>query len=396
LGVWFRYKDGSAFKKELLKRKYALVWTDKPFVWEKQVLKPLPVKEFINRAVKEEVEVLSLTFPPKEIRPLFAVVDQKIEKPLSLFEEKAVERGLLTYEGVLWTKYGIRVIKPSLTLEDLKGAKVLKEYILEIEESLKDSSLRPKGIFLIGIPGTGKSYSCFCSAGQMGRIVVEMNISRILEKERPVEAVEEFFELLGTLPPSVVWIDEIDKVFREADPESERIKGRLLTLLEDFNTDRGYRGDCLFWITANDVRPIVQRNPEFFRRFDYLFFLQLPKIEEAEEISSYYFSKYSLEADRELLTDYGTREKALIRVASSFWEEAFSRSSSHGERRFVYTPAEIKGLVIKLARRLRRKNTSTFTRKDLEEVMKKHYPAVIAYEEAVSAMKEQLKYFAEV
>ena len=394
--LWRLFKDKARLERELRRKEFAFVYLGRPFLWERQVLKPLPLEEFVSWSLLKEVEVFSLERPPENLKNLAVVVEEKLSSPLTEEEGKAVERGLVSYEKLLYSKYGVRVIRPSLTLKDLKGAGVLKNFVEEIKLSLNDERLRPKGVFLIGIPGTGKSYSCFCSAGEMGRIVVELNVSRILESGKPVEALENFFELLEVLPPSVVWIDEIDKVFREADPESERIKGRLLTLLEDFNTDRGYKGDCLFWTTANDVRPIVERNPEFFRRFDYLFFLQLPKTKEAEEIADYYLSAFSLKADGELLKDYGTSEKALVRVASSFWQEAFARSSSHGEDRFVYTPAEIKGLALKLARRLRRLSTSTFTRKDLEAVMEKHYPSVIAYEEAVSAMKEQLKYFAEV
>ena len=372
---------------------YRFLYAGRFYLWERGTLKPQDTLFALKLALeKRPAEVLSFSYPPEKLKDYFTVTTVKPSSPLTE-EEKSLS---IPEHLLLSKKYGVKVVKPSLTLKDLKGARVLKEQVEEIKKSLSDSLLRPKGVFLIGVPGTGKSYSCFCTAGELNRIVVELNISRILESEKPVTALERFLELLEILPPSIVWIDEIDKVFRESDPESEKIKGRLLTEIEDFNTERGYKADALFWVTANDVRPIVERNPEFFRRFDYLFFLQPPKEDEAKEIISYYFNQYSLVADEELLTLYDTTENAVVRKALEFWERDFATVSSNEEGRFVYTPAEIKGLALKLARRLKRLNRERFSESDLVEVMRKHYPAVIAYEESVSGMREQIKYFSEV
>lgn len=402
--VWYWYRSGDELKNELKEWEFVYAGEGRFYCFERQTLKGIFEREILSRCLSgREVIVRSLEPPPGYLKGFFAVVKVKSGDYLSCDERALVEKGILDRERLLSEKYGVKIVKPPLTLQDLKGAKVLKEFILEIKDSLEYEELRPKGVFLIGVPGTGKSYSCFCSAGEMDRIVVELNLSRILESDRPITALEKFFELVEILPPSVVWIDEVDKVFRESDAQAEKIKGRLLTELEDFNTDRGYRADALFWVTANDVRPIVKQNPEFFRRFDYLFFLQTPKKSEAEEIAEYYLSRFGLEADRNLLSLYGKRAAALVRVASKFWEHEFSKVSSNvgdtesfGDPRFVYTPAEIKGLVLKLARRLMKRKTKEFTEEDLTAVMKKHYPAVIAYEDAISGMREQLKYFAEV
>jgi len=426
-------------------------------------VKSYDLHDFYREVILKQgkAEVLSLTLPPKELIPYFAVVKEKKPFILSKTEKLLEQKGIATFEEILETKYGVRVIKSTLSLDDLKGAHNLKRLVKEIDVALKDDLLRPKGVFLIGIPGTGKSYSCFCVAGELNRIVVELNVARILEKEKPIEALEDFFSILSLFPPSIVWIDEIDKVFRETDSLTEKVKGRLLTLLEDFNSGRGYGGDVLFWVTANDVSVIVKRNPEFFRRFDYLFFINLPKVDEAEEITAYYLEKYGLAnckfqesttpdyldnltcetgktedetmetIELEGLDEVGivlddsatpatpttpttptttpttsstaisyydnqTLASFIVNTAKAYWSKEFSLVTSYEHDRFVYTPAEIRTLVLKLARKLKLLNRNTIDEEILKSVMEKHYPTVIAYQEAISVMREQLNYFVEI
>ena len=68
-----------------------------------------------------------------------------------------------------------------------KRSLTLKREIEYIAKTIDHPKLRAKGVFLIGIPGTGKSYSAKCCAGELNRWLMEINLSKILEDEKPIE-----------------------------------------------------------------------------------------------------------------------------------------------------------------------------------------------------------------
>lgn len=334
-------------------------------------------------------EPVSTVFCIEELPPLFGIFTT--QEALWILKEKDDEKAYQLLKKLVEKKFGIKVHVPSLTMKDYKGAENLKRYLKEIMSTLDDEELRPKGIMLIGIPGTGKSRSAKCVAGEMGRLLIEFNLSYIMQSDNPVEKLHSFFKVLEYFPPSILWIDEVEKAFAEGRVE-EQIKGQLLTIIEEFNTSEGYRGDTIFWVTANDVSRIADRNPEFFRRFDYLFFIDLPKEEDAKEIISYYLDKYGVLPDESLTESKGMGNP--VEAVFELIKEELIEDITGGL--FPYTPAEINTFIKKLARMVKGRGDRAFSLEDARAVLKKQPPIIKAFEKAIDKMREQKKIFVEV
>ena len=66
---------------------------------------------------------------------------------------------------------GLSVIKSPFTLASVGGATALKKYTSELVEAEKHG-FKAKGVFLVGIPGTGKTFFPKCFAGELGRLLI--------------------------------------------------------------------------------------------------------------------------------------------------------------------------------------------------------------------------------
>lgn len=147
----------------------------------------------------------------------------------------------------------------------------------------------PKGVALIGIPGTGKSLTAKMVANAWHLPLLRMDVGALFgslvgESE---ERVRKALRLAESIAPCVVWIDELDKSFAQGGQDggtSQRVFGTILTWMQDKTAP------VFVVATANDVSALP---PELLRRgrFDEVFFLDLPTEEERREILSVHLSK---------------------------------------------------------------------------------------------------------
>lgn len=113
--------------------------------------------------------------------------------------------------------------KVKITFKDVAGAKEAKAELAEIVDFLKnpkkflDIGARiPKGILLMGAPGTGKTLLARAVAGEAGVAFFSMSGSEFVEMFVGVGAsrVRDLFKLAKTAAPAIIFIDEIDAVGR--------------------------------------------------------------------------------------------------------------------------------------------------------------------------------------
>ncbi len=121
-----------------------------------------------------------------------------------------------------------RIILPSdkkqrVTFKDVAGAKEAKEELMEVVDFLKnpkkflDIGARiPKGILLMGAPGTGKTLLARAVAGEAGVAFFSISGSEFVEMFVGVGAsrVRDLFKMAKNASPAIVFIDEIDAVGR--------------------------------------------------------------------------------------------------------------------------------------------------------------------------------------
>lgn len=143
----------------------------------------------------------------------------------------------------------------------------------------------PKGIMLVGPPGTGKSLTAKCVATAFGMPLIRADFAGTMSKYVG-DSETNFARLLAlaeTVAPCVFWVDEIEKALSGSTGEqgdggvSSRALGALLSWMQEKTAP-------VFVIaTANDVRALP---PELLRkgRFDELFFVDLPNTAERAEI----------------------------------------------------------------------------------------------------------------
>ena len=183
------------------------------------------------------------------------------------------------------------------TLSDLGGLDNFKDWIKLRERAFSQDALDyglpyPKGLLLIGIQGTGKSIAAKILAYEWQLPLLRLDFGRLFASliGQSEQRVRKMIEIAEALAPCVLWVDEIDKAFAGA--QSSGDSGTTSRVLATFITWLSEKTSPVFVVsTANNIDAIPA---EILRkgRFDEIFFLNLPTIEERKDIFKVHINKY--------------------------------------------------------------------------------------------------------
>ena len=198
-----------------------------------------------------------------------------------------------------------------ITFKDVAGLKKEKEEMREIVDFLKspkkynDMGARiPKGILMVGPPGTGKTYLTRAVAGEAEVPFFSISGSDFVEMFVGVGAsrVRDTFDMAKKKAPCIVFIDEIDAVGRRrgaglggGHDEREQTLNQLLVEMDGFSENEG------IIIIAATNRPDIL-DPALLRpgRFDREVTVGIPDVSEREEMFMVHAKNKPLEADVDL------------------------------------------------------------------------------------------------
>ncbi|OKH30308.1 AAA family ATPase [[Phormidium ambiguum] IAM M-71] len=264
------------------------------------------------------------------------------------------------------------------------GLDLLDESLSQVASLLRPEAQKyglkfPKGMILWGPPGTGKSLSAKLAAKKMGVPLLAADWGSIVGASKPDFALRELLELTQALSPTILYWDDFDKGFAGWDSNadggvSRRLSAKLLTWMQEH--------EYPIYIVAT-VNRLGMLPPELIRRFDDIFFVDLPHEGAMYEIFNLHLEKYFPE----------------FRHASiSPWTDDEWRILLRDYR--LCTPAEIGNAVRKCAEEIYYRHQVRGQQPDelkvtLDDLRRQRYqftPSMLRDEEQILAIRNQATY----
>jgi AAA+ superfamily predicted ATPase len=251
----------------------------------------------LEPAVRESALANSLGLTTTEAENVFA---------LSVVEAKAIDPAIIAREKASALKRNglVEIVQSTTRLEDVGGLENLKEWLKRragaFGQAAKAYGLpAPKGLLIVGIPGTGKSLTAKATASAFGLPLLRLDMGRVFggivgQSEANLRAVIQTAEAIA---PCVLWIDEIEKGFSGSKSSGSSDGGTSSRVFGSFLSWMQEKEKPVFVVaTANDVS---QLPPEFLRkgRFDEMFFVDLPDAAERSQIWDIVITRHGRKTD---------------------------------------------------------------------------------------------------
>jgi len=229
-----------------------------------------------------------------------------------ILEEK---RQIIRKSGIL------EYISSDLSIDDVGGLQNMKRWLVRRNKSWLDAAAKyrlppPRGVLITGVPGCGKSLVAKAIAAMWQVPLLRLDIGKIFSGivGSSEENMRRAIQTAEAIAPCVLWIDEIEKGFAGVSGPSgdsgtsSRIFGTFLTWMQE-------KSKAVFVAaTANNIAGLP---PEMLRkgRFDEIFFVDLPTINERREIFRLHLARRLRHPD--VIGQFRADELTLDRLAST-------------------------------------------------------------------------------
>ncbi len=253
-----------------------------------------------NSAVKNELTdeekdklckaALGLTLQEAEGAFALAMVnDGKINaEDIKIIMEEKVQ--VIRKTGIL------EFIKSDYSIKDIGGLDNLKNWLLKRNNSWSEKAKKycipaPKGVLVTGVPGCGKSLTAKAMSTIWQLPLLKLDFGKVFSGlvGSSEENMRRALATAEAVAPSILWIDEIEKGLSGLGSNgdsgvSSRIFGQFLTWMQE------KEAPVFVIATANNISGLP---PELLRkgRFDEIFFVDLPTMEERKEIFKLHLEK---------------------------------------------------------------------------------------------------------
>jgi ATP-dependent 26S proteasome regulatory subunit len=232
-------------------------------------------------------------------------------------ETKSVNiQKIYTYKNQIFNNQQLLTYIPTtIDMEQVGGLNNLKQWLCQtakiyqnLDAARQYGIKHVKGMFLLGIPGTGKTLVAKMAATLLKLPLYQFNIQSVLHS-LVGESEQYFYQALQTmdnLAPAVILCDEIEKAFAGHNSNNDsgvtnRLLGMFLGYLQDANNNN------FFACTANNIS---QLPPELLRkgRFDEIWFINTPTPSDRLQIIKIHlpeqYHHFNLDKINEYMTDF--------------------------------------------------------------------------------------------
>lgn len=271
-----------------------------------------PNDEEIDQLIQEHIEVNGYSQfneqDKKELMPslkgLSAFdIDRMLDMAMSSNGTLSAEdRGMLLQQKKVMVKNSgvIELVDAEEKIENIGGMEALKAFLkrkASIYFRLAEARSRkldiPKGVFIVGMPGCGKSLCAKATAALFKCPLLKLDMGSMMGKYvgESEANLRKAIKIAEAAAPCIVWIDEIEKTFSGIGGNSDtmtRMFGYFLSWMQD-------KKSAVYVIaTANNADKLP---PELKRkgRFDEIFCVNLPTAQEREDIFKVHLKKRGLD-----------------------------------------------------------------------------------------------------
>jgi AAA+ superfamily predicted ATPase len=243
-------------------------------------------------------------------------------------------------------------------VEDVGGLEILKDWLKKRQQAFtskaRDFGLPlPKGILLIGIPGTGKSLTAKAVGSMWQMPLLRLDVGKIFAGlvGSSEENIRKVIKTAEAIAPAILWLDELEKGFSGTGSSNMSDGGTTSRVFGTFITWLQEKTSPVFVIaTANNVH---QLPPELLRkgRFDEIFFCDLPQREERKQIFGIHLNKkrrnpaeFDLEKLADATPDFSGAEIETAVVAALY--DSFDAGTELSNDRILTAAGEIVPLAV--------------------------------------------------
>ena len=179
--------------------------------------------------------------------------------------------------------------------------------------------IKPRGVVLLGPPGTGKTQVAMATAGELNRDLIQMDIGSLFDSlvgssEKKVRAA---IDMIDAMKSCVLMVDEIDKAFAGATSANDSgVSSRILSYFLSWLSNRSLSADSdsqiFVIVTMNRTTGIP---PELLRmgRFDRIFSTDLPEADERVDILKIHMRKNNIDSEQ-----YGSSIQDIARTTDKW------------------------------------------------------------------------------
>ena len=279
---------------------------------------PFPEENEINQLIDEHVEVNCYdNFKDEDRKKLMPSlkgmtsfeIDRMLDMAMSSNDSLSAEdtEMILQQKKAMVKKSGLlELIDTPASLNDIGGLDALKDYLRNKSKVITDLPKAqefgvsiPKGVFIVGMPGCGKSLCAKASAALFNTPLLKLDMGSMMGKYvgESEGNLRKAIKIAEAAAPCVLWIDEIEKAFSGVGGNNDimdRMFGYFLSWMQE-------KTSSVYVIAtannANNLPTELKRKG----RFDEIFCVNLPNKEERKKIFEIHIGKKKKNLDEATL-----------------------------------------------------------------------------------------------